>query len=102
MPTLLGDRQEFRRLAGLREDRLVEADEIDFAELPAAQKALAKAVGLKPVRVWSGVHGHIVEFEAPGHGQGGRFSKDMLQKLVRSSDFRWIELNSGGDISIGM
>ena len=66
---------------------LEEAAEIPVAKLPAAQKKLLKKAGLKAVAAHSGMSGYIVECK-PGTG---RLTKELLQPLVRSKIFRWIE-----------
>lgn len=78
------------------------ASPIEVTDLPPDQQKFVKALarfGLKPVHVWDGIHGFIVDFE----GGSPRMTKDFLQALTRNSDFRWVEFSSmRGDISVGM
>jgi hypothetical protein len=79
------------------------ASPIDLKDLPPVQQKLVKILtqhNLKPTMAWDGIHGYIVEFDG---GQGaGRFTVELLKKLVGHPLFRWIEGNHAEGISVGM
>lgn len=83
-----------------RQSELTEADEIELTDLPKAQQSLAKVVGLKPITAFHGIHGYVVDFH--GRSMGTRFYKDVLQKVIRSKVFRWMECGEDGGVSVGM
>lgn len=87
----------------LRKKNLREgAEEVELGQVPAEKLALAKIFNAKVTTAWQGVHGTILDCEAPALGQSSpRFSKDKLAKLIKSKHFRWLEGDRGGEITIG-
>jgi hypothetical protein len=73
--------------------RLNEAEEIHFDELPATQKKqaneLVKLFRGKIEEIWSGIHGYIIIIKKTSHGVY-RFDNSQLKQLVKL-DVRWVE-----------
>lgn len=83
---------------------MTEASEISIEELSPKERKMiedfVKIFNIKSTRVWSGIHGKIVDLEPRGLLPSAyRFTTDMLRKVIKY-DIRWIE---GGEdkISIG-
>lgn len=89
------DKQKIAKELMMVAKELTAASEIDFDELPADRQALVKKMHLKPVQVWGGINGYIIEAKA------GRITADYVKKLVSDSNFRWIEAQGRERIAIG-
>lgn len=89
---------EDERVGLQRYSELVEASEVDVSTLTTDRFKLAQYFG-KPVAVWDGIHGLIVDIELKST-MGSRFSRKMLARLLANKNFRWVEYDAG-TLSIG-
>lgn len=86
------------------EGRLQEAEEVTEKDLTPTLKKQRQAVGkllrAKPAAIWSGVHGHVFEYDASAGGT--RLSQKTLASLAKVKGLRWFESTDEYSVSVGM
>lgn len=75
-------------------DRLDEAEQVSFEDLPLSAQGVLKMMGVKPegVDTFSGVHGDVVSFKG---SMPFRLHKKDFNKL-KNKNIRWIDIKSIG------
>lgn len=83
---------------------LEEASEIEITDLDNKEqqsvKKWSKMFSARADYAFDGIHGKIIGLQG-NRMAGNRITKDKLKEFVKGPDFRWVEFNEDGEITIG-